>query len=191
MVDDRSERCESLALDDIERHSRPETTASAGDALLGAPASFRIERTLDRLFPAGEFASLVEWLVDRAPRRGQSQVAAGVLRWENASDVEHLIVMVTPGPKSTHLRLEARYGSLAAFVYFAAFFTGMFLVAAFGGFVLGIRTLGGALTLAPAGLLVSYLAGRLFWSRLIRQRQREFAALVEELAERMKGENAD
>ena len=167
-----------------------ETPASAGDALLGAPASFRIERTLDRLFPASGFASLVEWLVRRSHRRGQSQVEAGALRWENASDVEHLIVTVTPGQKSTHLRLEARYASLAAFVYFAAFFTCMFLVAAFGGFVLGIRTLNGVLTLAPAGLLVSYLVGRIFWSRLVRQRRRELAALVEELVDQMAGENA-
>ena len=67
--------------------------------------------------------------------------------------------------------------------------TCMFVVAAFGGFVLGIRSLNGALALVPAGLLVSYLVGRIFWSRLIRQRRREFTALVEELVDQMMGED--
>lgn len=176
---------------DVRCHNQPETATSAGGALLGAPASFQIERALDGLFPASGLPSLVEWLVWRAHRRGQSQVEAGVLRWENASDVEHLIVTVTPGQESTQLRLEAHYGNLAAFVYFAAFFTCMFLAAAFGGFALGVRSLSGGLILASAGLLVSYLVGRTFWSRLVRQRQRECAGLVEDMVEQMTGENAD
>jgi len=159
--------------------------ASRSSSLIGAPLSFQIERQVDGQFPASRLPQLVEWIALNAHRRGRSRVESGSLIWENTSDVEAVTIRVIPGAGRTRIWLLARYGAMAAFTFFVAFFVGMFLTAAFGGFALGIRSFSGGAILATAGVLLSYLVGRQLWRNFARRRERELEALVQGLEQLM------
>jgi len=168
-----------------------EGRASAGAILLGAPATIQLERQVEVNFPAERFDQVVELITQRTHRRGQHRTSEGSLIWENSSDVEAMEVVVVPGAGQVRIRLVARYGAMAAFIFFVTFFTVLFLTAAFGGFALMIRSVVGGLKLLPVGLILSYLASRAFWRAFARRREGELDGLIEGIAQLVAGERIE
>jgi len=168
-----------------------ESRSSVGSILLGGPTTIQRERRVETDFPAERFDQVVELITRRTHRRGQRRMEEGCLVWENSSDVESMGVTVIPGVGETRIRLFARYGGMAAFIFFAAFFTVLFLTAAFGGFVLSIRSVAGGLKLFPVGLILSYLVSRAFWRAFARRREGELSGLMEAVTQMVAGEDVE
>lgn len=166
-----------------------EGRSSVGSILLGGPTTIQLERRVAVDFPAERFDQVVELITQRTHRRGRRRLEEGSLVWENSSDVESMGVTVAPGAGETRIRLYARYGGMAAFIFFAAFFTVLFLTAAFGGFVLSIRSVAAGLKLFPVGLILSYLASRAFWGAFARRREGALSGLMEGVAQLVAGED--
>ena len=165
--------------------------SSVGSVLLGGPTTIQLERRVEAGFSAERFDQIVELITRRTHRRGQRRMDEESLVWENSSDVESMGVTVVAGAEETRIHLFARYGGMAAFIFFAAFFTVLFLTAAFGGFVLSIRAVAGGLKLLPVGLILSYLASRAFWRAFARRREGELSELMEAVAQLVAGEDVE
>jgi hypothetical protein len=165
--------------------------SSVGSTLLGGPTTIQLERRVEIDFPAERFDQVVELIIRRTHRRGRRAMEEGSLVWENSSDVESMGVTVIPGAGETRIRLFARYGGMTAFIFFATFFTVLFLTAAFGGFVLSIRSVAAGLKLLPVGLILSYLASRAFWRAFARRRAEALNGLMEALTQLVAGENVE
>lgn len=153
--------------------------------LLGHGCRFSATEMVPGVFPAAQLDALATGIRQTARRRGTVHCGEHELLWQSSSDVESIMVRLSAGDGGTRVQAEARYEGLAAIAYFACSFSILFLAAAVGGFVLGVRSPGSALAVAVPGVAVAWLASRVIWRRLAVPRQQELVHVAQTTAQQV------
>ncbi|MEW6755132.1 MAG: hypothetical protein AB1505_29745 [Candidatus Latescibacterota bacterium] len=161
-------------------HTERRGTSSFVTALLGGPVVLWAERTLASGLPGG-LDELRCRLARATNRRGACRFQDGEMVWEHVGETDALCVRAAGGAGCMRLQVQSRHGAMAGFLYFVAFFVGMFAAAALGGFVLGVRSLSAGVVLGAGGLLASYLTARITWRSYTQRRRRALASLLDAL----------
>ena len=81
--------------------------------------------------------------------------------------------------RSGEALLEAGLGGMATIIYFSSIFSELFITAAVGGFVLGVRSLTAGALLVPVGLALGWVAGRWIWCHVGAARHGEMARIMD------------
>ncbi len=149
-------------------------------SLLGAPTVLTMEEVVESILPSTRFANVVELIAQLTLRRGSWVDRDEGLHWSHRSETESLSITAKPRDGGTHLCIVADYGTMASFAFIALIFSGLFLSAAIGGFLISPSSLVGMALIGLVGLLVSLQISRVVWRQFIVKRR---VALEELLAE--------
>ena len=160
-----------------------------GRTLAGAPLKIVLERTLSVEAPETAFAALVPMIQIAADAPGQASQVGRTLTWhsQNPSNPRGLQILVSVSSGQTHIRIEERYGGVAAAVFAGG------LGGIGGGIGIGMGgAIGGALgsvALAVALPIViitaTWAGGRTLFRSIVSRRTRVLEQLLERIAEEL------
>lgn len=160
--------------------------ASLGARLAGAPFAIIIERTVEGELQSDRFDALIPRIQQATKGQGTASAVGRTLTWssQTSDNTTSQQVLISSGEGRTLIRWEERFGSLAG-----ALFGG---IVGGGGVGLGIGA-GGAIAgilgsavlgvgIPVAALGGSYALARGIFSRMVRGREAEALAVVDEIA---------
>lgn len=166
--------------------SLPSAGSGIGVHLAGAPFRTVIERTLVGEVPATAFASMVPLIQMAADAPGQASQVGNTLTWQsqNPSNPRSLQILIAAHSGQTLIRIEERYGALAAGLFGGFVGGGSGVSLGVGGAIAG--TLGSAaLAVAlPVGIITGtfFVIRRVFRS-IVRRRRGVLEKLLDTLGE--------
>lgn len=162
--------------------------AEAGNALLGAPVTLRLERTVPREVTAADLDRLIPEIQHYSKGYGQGGTVGGSLRWatRDPSGGSTMEVMVTPRNGRTEIRIEERFGGLAGGL-FGGVVGGGGLGAGLGiGLGVGLGALGSPAFAIAFPILIlggSYWLARSIYSTTVGRRRRDLRELLDRMTD--------
>ncbi|MEE3233324.1 MAG: hypothetical protein VX294_04095 [Candidatus Latescibacterota bacterium] len=149
------------------------------ERLIGGPIRVNLFAVAKSIFVTERSEEMAGLIARITHRKGQIFVADQIFNWRNISDTEDLRITADVSGNQTILEIRANYSTMAFFIFFAVFFSGMFLTAAIGGFAFQPKTGVGIGTIAISGFIISYLISRMIWGNFAEKRINELRMLIE------------
>lgn len=156
-------------------------TLSLFEKFLGAPMRINLSAKAKSSLASDRTEEITSLIAEVTHRKGRIFETEQLFYWRNESDTEKLHISADLRGSQTALDIRANYSNMAFFIFFAVFFSGMFLTAAVGGFAFQPKTGFGLGTVALVGLIISYFIARLIWGGFAEKRIRELRLLSEYL----------
>ena len=156
-------------------------TLSLFEKILGAPMRINLSAKAKSSLASNRIEEMASLIAQVTHRKGQIFETDQLFNWRNKSDTEELHISADLRGSQTALDIRANYSTMAFFIFFAVFFSGMFLTAAVGGFAFQPKSGFGIGAVAIVGLVVSYFISRIIWGGFAEKRIRELRLLSEYL----------
>ena len=156
-------------------------TISLFEKFLGAPMRINLSAQAKSSLASDRTKEMTSLIAEVTHRKGRVFETDQLFNWCNESDTEELHISADLRGSRTALNIKANYSTMAFFIFFAVFFSGMFLTAAVGGFAFQPKTGFGLGAVAIVGLIVSYFIARMIWGGFAEKRIRELRLLSEYL----------
>jgi len=157
--------------------------------LAGAPLKIVLERTLAVEAPETAFATLVPLIQIAADAPGQASQVGRTLTWhsQNPSNPRGLQILVSVRAGQTHIRIEERYGGLAAALFAGGLGgvgggVGIGAGGAIGG-VLGSIALAVAIPITI--ITATWVGSRALFRSIVRRRTRVLEELLQRITEEL------